>query len=94
MCLFNVNYSSCIGYSVVAETISLWLYKYDKLAIYEYASVCPLKSLRNGRFFCARRKKFLYAYKIILYRDADNFSSRANFCFLMKRLLFCMQELR
>ncbi len=33
MCLLNVNYPSYIGYSVVAETISLWLYKYDKSAV-------------------------------------------------------------
>ena len=60
----------------------------------EYASDSTLKLLRNGRFFCTRRNKILYAYKIIFLREAEVFSSRTIFDFLAKRTILCGMNLR
>ena len=54
------------------------VHKYDKTEVCEYTFICPLKSKEKGCFFCTRRKKFLYAYKNNLHRDADKSSSRTN----------------
>ena len=57
--------------------------KYDKSCMHEYTRYCPLKTRRKRHFFCTRRKKFLYAYKIIFRREAKYFFSREKFHFLV-----------
>ncbi len=44
---------------------------------YLYILLCRRQHKVDGKraFFCTRRKKFLYAYKIYFLRDADNFFS-------------------
>ena len=39
--------------------------------------------VESGRFFCTRRKKFLYAYKIIFLRDADFSASYIRFVIML-----------
>ena len=43
----------------------------------------PIVIVYSGRFFCTRRKKFLYAYKIFFLRDADNSASYIRFVIML-----------
>ena len=43
----------------------------------------PIVIVYRGRFFCTRRKKFLYAYKIFFLRDADNSASYIRFVIML-----------
>ena len=79
---FGIPSSRCFWHDDTFEFTSLW----------HNATFCGnLLSLRllsivivyRGRFFCTRRKKFLYAYKIFFLRDADFSASHIRFVIML-----------
>ena len=53
------------------------------VAICFHCVYCLLSSYIVGDFFCTRRKKILYAYKIFFLRDADNSASYIRFVIML-----------
>ena len=81
--LSHINSCSCFGLRRIWDAHILLSYKYDKSAMREYASNCPLKSPKNGCFFvraekkfCTRTKSISFVKQIFFLREEKLNSSR------------------